>query len=45
MKYSPWANAVQVRQTKENFAKPEEKLSYELGKAVQELPSVYTLLS
>lgn len=44
MKYSPWANAVQVRQTKENFAKPEEKLSYELGKAVQELPPIYTRL-
>ncbi|TAE61305.1 MAG: HlyD family efflux transporter periplasmic adaptor subunit [Nostocales cyanobacterium] len=44
MKYSLSANPVQARQTKENFAKPEEKLSYELGKAVQELPPIYTRL-
>lgn len=44
MKYSLFANPVQARQTKENFAKPEEKLSYELGKAVQELPPLYTRL-
>ncbi|WP_071189922.1 HlyD family efflux transporter periplasmic adaptor subunit [Trichormus sp. NMC-1] len=44
MKYSLAANAVQARQTKERFAKPEEQLSYELGKAVQELPPLYTRL-
>lgn len=44
MKFSLAANAVQARQTKERFAKPEEKLSYELGKAVQELPPLYTRL-
>jgi multidrug efflux pump subunit AcrA (membrane-fusion protein) len=44
MKSSLFANAIQSRQTKENFAKPEEKLSYELGKAVQELPPIYTRL-
>ena len=44
MKFSLTANAVQARQTKERFAKPEEKLSYELGKAVQELPPLYTRL-
>ncbi|MBD2295705.1 HlyD family efflux transporter periplasmic adaptor subunit [Anabaena sphaerica FACHB-251] len=44
MKYSLSANAVQARQTKERFAKPEEQLSYELGKAVQELPPLYTRL-
>ncbi|MEA5579450.1 HlyD family efflux transporter periplasmic adaptor subunit [Anabaena sp. UHCC 0451] len=44
MKYSLFANAVQARQTKERFAKPEEQLSYELGKAVQELPALYTRL-
>ncbi len=36
------ANAAQARQTKQRFAKPDEKLSYELGKAVQELPPLYT---
>ena len=44
MKYSLAANAVQARQTKERFAKPEEQLSYELGKAVQELPPLYARL-
>lgn len=44
MKYSLSANPVQARQTKEKFAKPEEQLSYELGKAVQELPPIYTRL-
>lgn len=44
MKFSLAANAVQARQTKERFAKPEEQLSYELGKAVQELPPLYTRL-
>ncbi|MBC1239678.1 HlyD family efflux transporter periplasmic adaptor subunit [Nostoc sp. 2RC] len=37
-------NAAQARQTKERFAQPEEQLSYELGKAVQELPPLYTRL-
>ena len=44
MKFSLAANAVQARKTKERFAKPEEQLSYELGKAVQELPPLYTRL-
>lgn len=30
--------------TKQRFAKPDEQLSYELGKAVQELPPLYTRL-
>ncbi|WGV23860.1 HlyD family efflux transporter periplasmic adaptor subunit [Halotia branconii] len=42
MKYSLAANAAQSRQTKQQFAKPEDQLSYELGKAVQELPPLYT---
>ncbi|MFN6568687.1 HlyD family efflux transporter periplasmic adaptor subunit [Dendronalium sp. ChiSLP03b] len=44
MKNSLVANATQARQTKERFAKPEDQLSYELGKAVQELPPLYTRL-
>lgn len=36
------ANAAQARQTKQLFVRPEEQLSYELGKAVQELPPLYT---
>ncbi|MEO1372858.1 MAG: HlyD family efflux transporter periplasmic adaptor subunit [Cyanobacteria bacterium J06635_10] len=44
MKYSLVANASQARRTKQEFAKPEEQLSYELGKAVQELPPLYTRL-
>jgi HlyD family secretion protein len=44
MKYSLVANATQARQTKQQFAKPDEQLSYELGKAVQELPPLYTRL-
>jgi HlyD family secretion protein len=36
------ANATQARQTKQVFARPEDQLSYELGKAVQELPPLYT---
>lgn len=44
MKYSFAANATQARQTKQTFARPEEQLSYELGKAVQELPALYTRL-
>jgi HlyD family secretion protein len=38
------ANAAQARLTKQRFARPEEQLSYELGKAVQELPPLYTRL-
>ncbi|MBD2439072.1 HlyD family efflux transporter periplasmic adaptor subunit [Nostoc sp. FACHB-110] len=38
------ANPTQARQTKQRFAKPEDQLSYELGKAVQELPPLYTRL-
>lgn len=44
MKYSLAANGAQARQTKERFAKPDEQLSYELGKAVQELPALYIRL-
>ncbi len=44
MKSSLAANAPQARQTKQQFAKPDEQLSYELGKAVQELPPLYTRL-
>ncbi len=44
MRNSLFANAAQARQTKQRFAKPDEQLSYELGKAVQELPPLYTRL-
>jgi HlyD family secretion protein len=44
MRSSIATNAAQARQTKERFAKPEEQLTYELGKAVQELPPFYTRL-
>ncbi|WP_414580959.1 HlyD family efflux transporter periplasmic adaptor subunit [Scytonema sp. PCC 10023] len=44
MKYSLAANAAQARKTKQRFAKPDEHLSYELGKAVQELPPLYSRL-
>ncbi|WP_017318959.1 HlyD family efflux transporter periplasmic adaptor subunit [Mastigocladopsis repens] len=44
MKYSLAANAAQARKTKQRFVKPDEHLSYELGKAVQELPPLYTRL-
>ncbi|WP_414566199.1 MULTISPECIES: HlyD family efflux transporter periplasmic adaptor subunit [unclassified Anabaena] len=42
MKNSIVANAAQARQTKQRFARPEDQLSYEVGKAVQELPPLYT---
>ncbi|WP_414548794.1 HlyD family efflux transporter periplasmic adaptor subunit [Anabaena sp. CCY 0017] len=42
MKHSLLANAAQARQTRQQFAKPEDQLSYEVGKAVQELPPLYT---
>ena len=42
---SPFAaSPPQARQTKEQFAHPEEYLSFELGKAVQELPPLYSRL-
>jgi HlyD family secretion protein len=44
MQWAIAASPVQARQTKERFAKPEDQLSYELGKAVQELPPLYTRL-
>lgn len=44
MKSSLIASASQARQTKQQFARPDEQLSYELGKAVQELPPLYTRL-
>ncbi|MBV6625732.1 MAG: HlyD family efflux transporter periplasmic adaptor subunit [Rivularia sp. (in: Bacteria)] len=44
MKYSLVANPSQAQRTKQEFAKPDEQLSYELGKAVQELPPLYTRL-
>ncbi|MGH1393370.1 MAG: HlyD family efflux transporter periplasmic adaptor subunit [Trichormus sp.] len=44
MKHPLLANAAQARQTKQVFARPEDQLSYELGKAVKELPPLYTRL-
>lgn len=45
MKSSNLASSpAQSRQTRQQFAKPEDYLSYELGKAVQELPPLYTRL-
>lgn len=45
MKISSLASsAAQARQTKHQFARSEDYLSYELGKAVQELPPLYTRL-
>ncbi|WP_264324111.1 HlyD family efflux transporter periplasmic adaptor subunit [Romeriopsis navalis] len=38
------ATPAQSRQIKQQLATPEESLSYELGKAVQELPPLYTRL-
>lgn len=37
-------SAAQVRQTRQLFVTPEDYLSYELGKAVRELPPLYTRL-
>jgi HlyD family secretion protein len=42
MKVSLSANAAQSRQLRQQLASPDESLSYELGKAVQELPPLYT---
>jgi HlyD family secretion protein len=36
--------SAQARQTRQQFANPEDYLSYELGKAVRELPPLYTRL-
>jgi HlyD family secretion protein len=36
------SSAAQARQIKQQFATPEDSLTYELGKAVQELPPFYT---
>jgi len=44
MKLPISSSPVQTRQTKEQFAKPGAYLDYELGKAVQELPPLYTRL-
>ena len=38
------SSPAQARQTRERFVNPEDQLSYELGKAVQELPPLYTRL-
>jgi HlyD family secretion protein len=35
-------SAAQTRQTRQQFVSPEDYLSYELGKAVRELPPLYT---
>lgn len=37
-------NPAQARQTRQQFVNPEDYLSYELGKAVRELPPLYTRL-
>jgi HlyD family secretion protein len=42
MKASISSNPAQSRQVKQTLANPQESLSYELGKAVQELPPLYT---
>lgn len=44
MKLPTASSPVQNRQTKQQFAKPDGYLDYELGKAVQELPPLYTRL-
>ena len=44
MKVSTSSTAAQSRQIKQQLADPKESLSYELGKAVQELPPFYTRL-
>jgi HlyD family secretion protein len=44
MKVSISSAPAQSRQVKQRLANPEESLSYELGKAVQELPPLYTRL-
>jgi HlyD family secretion protein len=44
MKHPLAASPAQARQTKEEFANPDAYLDYELGKAVQELPPIFTRL-
>lgn len=45
MMRSPLSSSpAQTRQTRQQFANPEDYLSFELGKAVQELPPIYTRL-
>ncbi|MBW4507041.1 MAG: HlyD family efflux transporter periplasmic adaptor subunit [Scytonematopsis contorta HA4267-MV1] len=44
MRFPLAANPAQLRLAKQRFAKPDEQLSYDLGKAVQELPPLYTRL-
>ncbi|HEY9894083.1 MAG TPA: HlyD family type I secretion periplasmic adaptor subunit [Candidatus Sericytochromatia bacterium] len=44
MKVSISSTPAQSRQIKQQLANPRESLSYELGKAVQELPPLYTRL-
>src|SRR5579883_1808422 len=44
MKVSISSTPAQSRQIKQQLANPEESLTYELGKAVQELPPLYTRL-
>ncbi|XGV95289.1 MAG: HlyD family type I secretion periplasmic adaptor subunit [Leptolyngbya sp. BL-A-14] len=44
MKVSLSSTPAQSRQIKQQLADPKESLSYELGKAVQELPPLYTRL-
>jgi len=44
MQFPLISSPAQTRQTRERFANPDDQLSYELGKAVQELPPLYTRL-
>lgn len=44
MKFPLVASPVQARQTRQQFTNPKDDLSYELGKAVQELPPLYARL-
>jgi HlyD family secretion protein len=44
MQFPLISSPAQARQTRSRFANPEDELSYELGKAVQELPPFYTRL-
>ncbi len=44
MQSSPSSSSAQARQTRQQFVNPEDYLSYELGKAVRELPPLYTRL-
>lgn len=44
MQSSQDTSPAQIRQTRQQFVTPEDYLSYELGKAVRELPPLYTRL-